>query len=262
MRFFEACTVLLIIGAGVLLAEESRQELVFPLVVSGFLGDAGFSPHFEMTFIFENRSASTVSASLQIFRNNGEEIQIGPPTFPFTITGSKGLPVNSLTSLSLFHASLIPPVIPPRVSGWAKLGFSDSSGLEPEAELVFFDSPAAPSTTVHFKPIQPRNEFRIALVDRPDRQFGIAIANPSADKAATVNLALKVEPGFRQFPNCPTSIVIPARNSLSRFLEDFCGQQDTSTRKFPPPSGGSQSGVTPQSLSRRCSFTKTEALAV
>lgn len=208
---------------GILIGQASdTEELVFPVVASGFLGpvvvEGDWGPRLENTFIFVNLSETTITGSFQFFENDGRS------------NGPRQLQVLSQrpTSFSFHFAALIPPTIPPKTDGWARLILPRGAKLLAENEIVFYRS-SSRITSLHLQAFKPAREFRIAFVDRTMRvgRPAIAIVNPSSTNSVTVSLRFdKFESGFTSFlpcPTVPTNLHIPPLNRFRRFLDEICG---------------------------------------
>jgi hypothetical protein len=131
-----------------------NQELIFPVVETGFLGNVGGGARFESTFVLHNASDLTVSGpiTLQIYSNSGERLN----SFDFT-----ALPANTLNQIEFHFVSVAPPMVPPRISGWGRVVFPATAKIRGENRITFIESPFANATAnAHVEAVRAGNDFQ------------------------------------------------------------------------------------------------------
>jgi len=217
----KATITIVFIGISVihtLLAQDKSQELVFPIVVSGFLGDTGQSPRFETTFSILNQSNASVPARIQLYTNQGKEVDGG--LYAFTI------PPNLLFPFSLFYAAITAGPIPPQVNGWGRLTLQSDASVVAQSEITFFPDPRSiyiPSSSAYTPTVKPTKMSQISFVYRPGRRSAVAIVNPSSSQNATVEIRVERPYAVFGFGNCPIVLTLSPRQRLSKFLDELCG---------------------------------------
>lgn len=214
--------IVLVLASGRGLAQRD-SELIFPIVVSGFLGPIANSPRFEASFLMLNPIDTRVTVQLQLFTNDGVEF--------VDLETQRNLGIfdlfsNRLSARSLHFTRLIAGNIPPRFNGWGRLTFPIGAAIKAQGDVAFYDRPGdsawEPIFTAQSPAVLPAEKFQVFTVLRPTRRLALAIVNPAANETALVRLEAKAAPASG-LASCPMSLTLPPLQRVSRFVDEWCG---------------------------------------
>lgn len=195
------------------------QELILPIVATGFLGPDSPDSRWETSFVFLNLSATTFSGDLEIFQNDGTLVEEGG------FSASYEIPADGLRDVNIFiDTSLIPPPFP-AIDGWARLRIPASARIQAQTEVrINTDFAPTVATLAHVEGVRPARRFRTILFDLlvgtpQHRQTAYAIVNPSESDTATVEITARLP--LVGEPECNARLTIQPRSRSSRLLEQL-----------------------------------------
>ena len=217
------------------LSQDASEELIFPIVSSGFLnefpGEAGDppNPRFQMFFTFFNNSTTTVSVALTLHNNEGLVIEDENLEAPEIRT----IPAGELSAVTILERffDLSGGIIPPRFDGWGSLRIPTGQDIRAESELSFYESILSPvKWSAHSMAVRPAMRFQVTnpsdlrFIDAIDirRRSGVAIVNPSADATAMIEIQAELFSAPRGVI-CSQTLTVEPLHRNSMFLDELCG---------------------------------------
>lgn len=236
-------------------ARAQDQELILPVVVNGYVK----APiHFQTIFRIVNLSASvTATVRLEAFQNDGTPVRL-LELFPIPRPGTATVfNIDPLGSVEAFTAEDVPSF-----NGWARLTFNPTANIQASVEVALINAPVGPHpichrpsteiiTTAQVMPVKTASKFSVFAVNRPNRQSGYALVNPSQTETVEVFLSLL---DFSSKLAASASLKIPPLGRVSKLLSelitnapsDFMGSLRITVATGPPIGVGALNVLFPE----------------
>jgi hypothetical protein len=201
-------------GLSIAVQAQTTNEMVLPIVFNGPVAER---MHYQTIFTILNASRQDISATLQIYNNEGNPAGVfcsplAPPPSSVTIALRPNAQYFSFTSADL-----------PFLFGWARLRWEGPSSILASVEITHVAAAPSrcmlvcnqPSTvklaSAQISALKPGKEFHLPLTINPNRQTGLVLVNPSATDTVNVTVSLLNASGGNADLGVPNSFEITLR---------------------------------------------------